>query len=96
MYKPATGIVFIEEIEDAVSKGGIILAPSSKTNDVLKGRVVYASEYNMSANGTKIPAELKVGDVVYFNSFSGFLTELENTEKLWVCEMNEVLCVVDV
>lgn len=79
-----------EELE--VSPGGIVIAPTAREKPT-EGEVLAVGTGKISSDGTLIPLEVAVGDVILFNKFSGTEIKVGNEDYLILKEDN-ILCVL--
>lgn len=71
MIRPlADRVVVLPVKEETVTKGGIHLADNAKERPS-KGTVVAVGQGRYAENGTKIPMEVKVDDVVVYSKYAG-------------------------
>ena len=84
MLKPLGDRVIIKVAqEEEKTIGGIVLASAAKEKPQT-GEVIAVGEGRVLDNGTKVPAEVKVGDSVMFEKYSGTEVKYEGTEYLIV------------
>ena len=79
------------EAEDK-TRGGIVLPDAAKEKPK-KGTVLAVGDGRMLKDGTRVPFEVKVGDVVLFSSYSG--TEIKvDGQELVLMDETEILAVL--
>jgi len=69
--------------EEEKTVGGIVLASVAKENPQI-GEVIAVGEGRVLENGTKVPMEVKIGDTVMFEKYSGTEVKYEGVEYLIV------------
>ncbi len=78
---------------EEVSPGGIIVPDTAKKKP-LKGKVIAAGPGMITENGSRLPMDIKVGDVVMFDEYSG--TQLiDQQENYLIIKQNDVLAIFE-
>lgn len=86
MLKPLSDRVIIEVAqEEEKTVGGIVLASAAKEKPQT-GKVIAVGEGRVLDNGTKVPADVKEGDVVMFEKYAGTEVKYEGNDYLIVSE----------
>lgn len=94
MLKPLGDRVIIKVAqEEEKTIGGIVLASAAKEKPQT-GEVIAVGEGRVLDNGTKVPAEVKVGDSVMFEKYSGTEVKYEGTEYL-IVSGKDIIAVVE-
>ncbi|WP_034339776.1 co-chaperone GroES [Deinococcus misasensis] len=94
MLKPIGDRVVIELVQEApTTRGGIVLPDSAKEKPV-RGKVVAVGAGKVLDNGTRVPVDVKEGDIVVFAKYGGTTIELEGTEYTILNE-RDILAVVE-
>jgi len=76
-----------------VSPGGIIVPDTAKKKPI-QGRVIAAGPGQLTESGTRLPMDVKVGDVVMFDEYSG--THLtDNQEDYLIIKQNDLLAIFE-
>ncbi|MDV2931667.1 co-chaperone GroES [Enterococcus faecalis] len=84
MLKPLGDRVVIRVAkEEEKTVGGIVLASVAKEKSQT-GEVIAVGEGRVLENGTKVPMEVKIGDTVMFEKYSGTEVKYEGVEYLIV------------
>ena len=84
MLKPLGDRVVIRVAkEEEKTVGGIVLASVAKEKPHT-GEVIAVGEGRVLENGTKVPMEVKIGDTVMFEKYSGTEVKYEGVEYLIV------------
>lgn len=90
--KPLGDRVVIEALSEderiKKTKFGIVLPDTADKNRVDRGRVVAVGSGKIDKNGTKVPLEIKVGQIVIFPEFSSEKIKVEEKEYYIVSEGN--------
>jgi chaperonin GroES len=79
--------------EEEKTVGGIVLASAAKEKPQT-GEVIAVGEGRVLDNGTKVPAEVKVGDSVMFEKYSGTEVKFEGTEYL-IVSGKDIIAIVE-
>ncbi|MBB6099052.1 chaperonin GroES [Deinobacterium chartae] len=94
MLKPLGDRVVIEPVKEATTtKGGIVL-PDSAQGKPVRGKVVAVGNGKLLDNGTRVPVDLKEGDIIIFAQYGGTNVEYDGTEYTILNE-RDVLAVVE-
>ena len=93
-FSPLTDKVVVRVIENnAVSKGGIILADIAKGKPQ-KGEVLAVGPGATNEKGVLIPMEVKVGDKILYIQNAGSTSRIDNVEYLFLRE-SDILGVLE-
>ena len=91
--KPLGGRVVVEPIEqDEVTASGIYLPETAKEKPQ-KGKIVAAGPGERDDDGKRIPMEVKVGDVVVYQKYSGTEFKLDDKKYLIISEKDIIALV---
>tara|TARA_Y100000401_G_scaffold91738_1_gene77528 strand:+ start:540 stop:845 length:306 start_codon:yes stop_codon:yes gene_type:complete len=82
-----------EEVEKTA--GGIILPDTVTEGELIKGKVVAASDGMYSATGTMIPLVVKEGDNILYSKHAAVSEHTVEGETLVLMSVNEVMSVVE-
>lgn len=94
MLKPLSDRVIIEVAkEEEKTVGGIVLASAAQEKPQT-GKVIAVGEGRILENGTKVPVDVKAGDTVMFEKYSGTEVKYENNEYLIVAG-KDILAIVE-
>ncbi|MBL1228087.1 co-chaperone GroES [Enterococcus sp. BWB1-3] len=94
MLKPLGDRVILEVAEEEEKTvGGIVLASAAKEKPQT-GTVIAVGEGRILDNGTKVPAEVKEGDTVMFEKYSGTEVKYEGKEYL-IVSGKDIIAVVE-
>jgi chaperonin GroES len=81
-------------VEEGEQKIGGIIIPDSAKEKPQKGRVIAAGNGKVNDEGTRIPLDVKKGDLVLFGKYTSQEVKLDGEEYLIMLE-DEVLAVID-
>ncbi|MBP1045196.1 co-chaperone GroES [Enterococcus sp. BWM-S5] len=94
MLKPLGDRVILEVAqEEEKTVGGIVLASAAKEKPQ-NGTVIAVGEGRVLDNGTKVPAEVKEGDTVMFEKYSGTEVKYEGKEYL-IVSGKDIIAIVE-
>jgi chaperonin GroES len=92
-YRPLGDRLLIEpKASEETTKSGIVLPDSAKEKPQ-EGTVIAVGEGGRDDKGSKIPMEVKVGDVVLYSKYAGTEVKIDGTEHLIIRE-SDVLAIV--
>jgi len=91
--RPLGDRVVVKPLEaEEVTKGGIILPDSAKEKQQ-KGKVLAVGTGRILDNGTRVPLDVRDGDIVIYSKYGGTEIKIEGEEYLIVAE-RDILGVV--
>jgi chaperonin GroES len=91
--KPLGDRVLLKAMEqEEKTKSGIVIPDTAKEKPQ-KGKVIAVGSGRILDNGTKVPLEVQVGDIVIFSKYSGTEVKVDGEEYLIVSE-RDILAVV--
>ena len=94
MLKPLGDRVLVEPLEpEAKSAGGIFL-PEAAQEAPRAGKIIAVGTGHRTDDGTLIPVEVKVGDVVMYTKYGGNEIKLEGKTYL-LLDQQSVLAIQD-
>ena len=76
-----------------LTKSGIVLPDTAKEKP-LEGRVVAVGPGRLTDDGTRVPMEVKEGDVVMFAKYSGTEIKVDDQDEYIILNEKEVLAVL--
>ena len=92
--KPLTNHLILEpQAEEKVTKSGIVLPDTAEKERPIQGRVVAVGEGKKKEDGTLIPMNIKVGDLVIFKKYGPDEVEIEG-KKYLVADEDDILAIV--
>ena len=92
--RPLHDRVIVQRLEEGEQKVGGIIIPDSAREKPQQGKVIAAGNGKSKDDGTRIPLDVKAGDLILFGKYSGQEIKLDGEEYLIMRE-DEVLGVVD-
>lgn len=91
---PLNGYVVIKPRKaEEVTKSGIVIPDTANKEKPSEGEVAAVASTNISTNGTQLPIEVKVGDVVLYGRYSGDDVKVDGVEYKMV-EMSSIRAIV--
>ncbi len=92
--QPLGDRLLVEAIsEDEITKAGIILPDTVDKEKPEKGKVCAIGSGRLKDDGTRIPLELKVGDIVFFKKYSPDEIKVDGKEYLILSE-SDILAIL--
>jgi len=86
-------IVVAKEPEEQTTPSGLLYKPANLEAKTIKGKVLAVGSGRLTSDGTVVPLEVKVNDVVLFNK--NYATEVtEGKDPVLVLREDQVLCVL--
>jgi chaperonin GroES len=92
--RPLHNRVIVQRLEEGEQQIGGIIIPDSATEKPQRGRVIAAGDGKVNDDGTRIPLDVKAGDLVLFGKYTSQEVKLDGEEYLIMLE-DEVLAVID-
>jgi len=92
--RPLHDRLIIQRLEEGEQQVGGIIIPDSAKEKPLQGKVIAAGNGKSKDDGTRIPLDVKAGDLILFGKYSGQEIKLDGEEYIIMRE-DEVLGVVD-
>jgi chaperonin GroES len=92
--RPLHDRLIIQRLEEGEQKVGGIIIPDSAKEKPQQGKVIAAGNGKSKDDGTRIPLDVKAGDLILFGKYSGQEIKLDGEEYIIMRE-DEVLGVVD-
>nr|WP_242586443.1 MULTISPECIES: co-chaperone GroES [unclassified Enterococcus] len=94
VLKPLSDRVVIEVAkEEEKTVGGIVLASAAQEKPQT-GKVIAVGEGRVLENGTKVPADVKEGDTVMFEKYSGTEVKYEGNDYL-IVSGKDIIAIVE-
>jgi chaperonin GroES len=92
--KPLNGYVVIKPLEaEEITKSGLYIPDTANKEKPKEGEVVAISATNITAEGTELPVEMKVGDKVLYGQYAGEEVKVDDVEYK-IIEMTSVRAIV--
>ncbi len=92
--RPLHDRLIIQRLEEGEQKVGGIIIPDSAKEKPQQGKVIAAGNGKSKDDGTRIPLDVKAGDLILFGKYLGQEIKLDGEEYIIMRE-DEVLGVVD-
>jgi chaperonin GroES len=92
--KPLHDRIVVKRLEEEQkTKGGIIIPDTAKEKPI-QGKVVAVGSGRVLENGTKVPLQVKAGDIVLFAKYGGTEVKIEDEEHLILRE-DDILGIIE-
>ena len=92
--RPLHDRIIVQRLDEGEQQIGGIIIPDSAKEKPMQGKVLAVGDGRMTDDGTRIPLDVKAGNIILFGKYSGQEIKLDGTEYLIVKE-DEVLAVID-
>ena len=92
--RPLHDRIIVRRHEQGEQNSGGIIVPDTAKEKPQRGTVIAAGSGLVSEGGTRIPLDVKAGDVILFGKYTSQEIKLDGEEYLIMRE-NEVLAVVE-
>lgn len=92
-FKPLKDRVLVRYSEEPEKSSGGLYIPDSAKEKPQKGEVIEVGPGRLTDDGKVMQMEIKVGDVVLFEKYSGSKINIEDTEHLIIRE-DDILGIV--
>lgn len=93
--KPLGDRLIVEPVSvDEITKAGIILPDTIDKEKPEKGKVLAVGPGKLLENGSRIPLEVKVGDMVVFKKYSPDEVTIDDKVYLVLSE-NDIMAIVE-
>jgi chaperonin GroES len=92
--KPLGSRIVVEPIEQEEKTISGIYLPDTAKEKPMKGSIVAVGDGDRDDDGKRIPLDVKVGDVVLFNKYSGTEIKLDD-KKILVMKESDVLAIIE-
>jgi len=91
--RPLHDRLIVRRLEEGEQKIGGIIIPDSAKEKPQQGRVIAAGNGKVSDDGTRVPLDVKAGDLILFGKYTSSEVKLDGEEYLIMRE-DEVLAVI--
>ncbi|GAA1328405.1 co-chaperone GroES [Leucobacter albus] len=92
--KPLEDRIVIQQVEAEQTTASGLVIPDSAKEKPQEGKVVAVGPGRVSDNGTRIPVDVSVGDIVIYSKFGG--TEIKAAgEEYLVLSSRDILAVIE-
>ncbi|MBI5049585.1 MAG: co-chaperone GroES [Nitrospirae bacterium] len=85
-FKPLKDRILVKYSEEAEKSAGGIFIPDTAKEKPQKGEIVAVGPGRVTDDGKLQKVEVKVGDIVLFDKYSGSKIEMDNIEYLIIRE----------
>jgi len=92
--RPLHDRLIIRRHVEGEQKSGTIVIPDAAKEKPQRGTVVAAGNGRLKRDGTRVPLEVKAGDVILFGKYTSQEVKLEGEDYVIMRE-HEVLAVID-
>jgi len=92
--RPLHDRILVQRVEETEQKIGGIIIPDTAKEKPQQGKVIAVGSGKIKDDGTRIPMDVKPGDLILFGKYSGQEIKLDGVEYLIVRE-EEVLGVLE-
>lgn len=84
-----------EKLEDTLASG--IVMPGRNKQQTNIGTVIKVGDGAMLENGTKVPVNVKAGEIVIYSSFSGspIKEKADDPDEYIILNERDILCVIE-
>jgi chaperonin GroES len=92
--RPLHDRIIVQRVEESTESAGSIVIPDSAKDKPQQGRVIAAGSGRYTDEGTRVPLDVKAGDIILFGKYSGHEIKLEGQEYL-VMREDDVLAALN-
>jgi chaperonin GroES len=92
--RPIHDRIIVRRDEEGEQKSGGIIIPDSAKEKPQRGMVIAAGSGTVKDGGTRVPLDVKAGDVILFGKYGGQDIKLDGEEYLIMRE-DDVLAVIE-
>ena len=92
--RPLHDRLIVQRLEEGEQKSGEIIIPDTAKEKPQRGTVVAAGNGRVKRDGTRVPLDVKTGDLILFGKYASHEVKLDGQEYLILRE-HEVLAVLD-
>jgi len=92
--RPLHDRIIVQRLSEGEQQIGGIIIPDSAREKPQRGTVVAAGNGKVKDDGTRVPLDVKAGDVILFGKYTSQEVKLDGEEYL-VMREDEVLAVID-
>ena len=92
--RPLHDRIIVQRLEEGEQKIGGIIIPDTAKEKPQQGRVIAAGNGKVNDEGTRVPLDVKAGDLILFGKYTSQEVKLDGEEYLIMRE-DEVLAVID-
>jgi chaperonin GroES len=92
--RPLHDRIIVQRLEEGEQKIGGIIIPDTAKEKPQQGKVIAAGNGKVHDEGTRVPLDVKAGDLILFGKYTSQEVKLDGEEYLIMRE-DEVLAVID-
>ena len=92
--RPLHDRIIVQRLEEGEQKIGGIIIPDTAKEKPQQGRVIAAGNGKVNDEGTRVPLDVKAGDLILFGKYTSQEVKLDGEEYLIMRE-DEVLAIID-
>ena len=92
--RPLHDRLIVRRLEEGEQHVGGIIIPDTAKEKPQRGTVIAAGNGKVNDDGTRVPLDVKVGDVILFGKYTSPEVKL-NGEEYLIMREDEVLAVID-
>jgi chaperonin GroES len=92
--RPLHDRIIVQRVEGSESHAGSIVIPDSAKEKPQQGKVIAAGNGRYTDEGTRVPLDVSVGDLILFGKYSGQEIKLDGEDYL-VMREDEVLATLN-
>jgi chaperonin GroES len=92
--RPLHDRIIVQRLEEGEQKIGGIIIPDSAKEKPQQGKVISVGNGKTKDDGTRVPLDVKAGDLILFGKYSGQEIKLDGEDYIIMRE-DEVLAVID-
>jgi chaperonin GroES len=92
--RPLHDRVIVRRLAEGEQTSGRIIIPDSAKEKPQRGEVIAAGSGKLTDDGTRVPLDIKTGDVILFGKYTSHEVKLDGEEYLILRE-DEVLAIIE-
>ncbi len=92
-FKPLNDRVLVKRVDVEEKTAGGLFIPETAKEKPSRGEVIAVGSGKALDNGSRLPLEVKVGDIVIFGKYAGSEIKLDGVEHL-VLREEDILAVI--
>jgi len=92
---PKGGMVVLEPMMQEVTRGGIAVPEEYQAANMPRFRVKAVGPGRMTINGTRVPIDVKVGEIVLISQLYGKIVQFKTMSNVLVAEEEAIIAAID-
>ena len=92
--RPLHDRILVQRLEEGEQQVGGIIIPDSAKEKPQQGKVIAVGNGKVNDEGTRVPLDVKAGDLILFGKYTSSEVKIDGEEYLIMRE-DEVLAVID-